>query len=171
MTPEEFDEAARYWTKRESTSIRMPEKELRQAIDAFLETHNVCALATASSDLVRCTPLEYSYRNGKLWIFSEGGLKFHALKENRSVCLAVFNPSCDFGKLESVQVTGTARVVDPMGEEYERAAEARGLTGESLERMRTRLHLIEVTPSRIDYLCSALRKRGFDARQWLNLGE
>lgn len=171
MTPEEFDEAARYWTKRESTSVRMPEKELRQAIDAFLETHNVCALATASSDLVRCTPLEYSYRNGRLWIFSEGGLKFHALKENRSVCLAVFNPSCDFGKIESVQVTGIARVVDPMGEEYERAAEARGLTGESLERMRTRLHLIEVTPSRIDYLCSALRKRGFDTRQWLNLGE
>lgn len=39
------------------------------------------------------------------------------------------------------------------------------LSGESLERMRTRLHLIEVTPLRIDYLCSALRKRGFDARQ------
>ena len=45
------------------------------------------------------------------------------------------------------------------------------LSGESLERMRTRLHLIEVTPLHIDYFCSALRKRGFDARQWLDLGE
>jgi nitroimidazol reductase NimA-like FMN-containing flavoprotein (pyridoxamine 5'-phosphate oxidase superfamily) len=171
MTPEEFDKAARYWTEREAISARMPREELQQAIDAFLGTHGVCALATASSDLVRCTPLEYAYRDGRFWIFSEGGLKFHALKENQSVCLAVFNPSCDFGKLESVQVTGTAEIVDPMSREYERAAEGRGLAGEVLERMRTRLHLIEVTPVSIDYLCSALRKRGLDARQRLDLGE
>lgn len=171
MTPDEFDEAARYWTEKEATSARMPKEELRQAIDAFLGTHGVCALATASSDLVRCTPLEYAYRDGKFWVFSEGGLKFHALKENSRVCLAVFNPSYEFGKLESVQVTGIAEIVDPMREEYTRAAEARGLTGAVLERMRTRLHLIEVAPTRIDYLCSALKKRGFDARQWLDLDE
>lgn len=169
MTPDEFDEAARYWTEREATSARMPREELQQAIDAFLGTRGVCALATASSDLVRCTPLEYAYRDGRFWIFSEGGLKFHALKESRNVCLAVFNPSYEFGKLESVQVTGIAEIVDPTSEEYERAAAARGLTGDALERVRTRLHLIEVTPTRIDYLSSALRKRGFDARQWVEL--
>ncbi len=171
MTPDEFDEAARYWTEKEATSTRMPREELQQAIDAFLGTRGVCALATASSDLVRCTPLEYAYRDGRFWIFSEGGLKFHALKANSRVCLAVFNPSYEFGKLESVQVTGTAEIVDPMSEEYTRAAEARGLTGAVLERMRTRLHLIEVAPTRIDYLCSALKKRGFDVRQWLDLDE
>jgi len=169
MTPDEFDEAARYWTEKEATSARMPREELQQAIDAFLGTRGVCALATASSDLVRCTPLEYAYRDGRFWIFSEGGLKFHALKESRNVCLAVFNPSYEFGKLESVQVTGIAETVDPTGEEYERAAKARGFSGAVLERMRTRLHLIEVTPTRIDYLSSALRKRGFDARQWVEL--
>lgn len=169
MTPDEFDEAARYWTEKEATSARMPREELQQAIDAFLGTRGVCALATASSDLVRCTPLEYAYRDGRFWIFSEGGLKFHALKESRNVCLAVFNSSYEFGKLESVQVTGIAERVDPTGEEYERAAKARGFSGAVLERMRTRLHLIEVTPTRIDYLCSALRKRGFDARQWVEL--
>lgn len=149
----------------------MPEEELRQAIDAFLGTCGVCALATASSDLVRCTLLEYAYRDGRFWISSEGSLKFRALKENRNVCLSVFNPSCEFGKLESVQVTGTAEIVDPTSEKYTRAAEARGLSGEALERMRTRLHLIEITPARIDYLCSALKKRVFDVRQWLDLGE
>ena len=58
-----------------------------------------------------------------------------------------------------------------MSEEYTRAAKARGLTSAVLERMRTRLHLIEVAPTRIDYLCSALKKRGFDVRQWLDLDE
>jgi nitroimidazol reductase NimA-like FMN-containing flavoprotein (pyridoxamine 5'-phosphate oxidase superfamily) len=169
MTPDEFDEAARYWIEKEATSARMPREELQQAIDAFLGTRGVCALATASSDLVRCTPLEYAYRDGRFLIFSEGGLKFHALKESRNVCLAVFNPSYEFGKLESVQVTGIAEIVDPTSEEYERAAKARGFSGAVLERMRTRLHLIEVAPTRIDYLCSALKKRGFDARQWVEL--
>lgn len=169
MTPDEYDEAARYWTEKEATSARMPREELQQAIDAFLGTRGVCALATASSDLVRCTPLEYAYRDGRFWIFSEGGLKFRALKENHDVCLAVFDPVCEFGKLESVQATGTAEVVDPTSEEFVRAAAARGLTGDALERVRTRLHLIEVTPTRIDYLSSALRKRGFDARQWVEL--
>jgi hypothetical protein len=36
-----------------------------------------------------------------------------------------------------------------------------------LGRMRSRLHLIKVVPSRIDYLCSALKERGYDPRQWL----
>ena len=169
MTPEEFDEAAEYWTERDATSARMPEDELRKAIDAFLGEHQICAMATASADHVRCTPLEYTYRDGKFWIFSEGGLKFHALKENRNVCLAVFEPSYEFGRLESVQVTGTAEVVDPMSEKFSRAAAEKKLTGEKLEQMRTKLHLIEVTPTRIDYLCSTLRKRGFGMRQWIEL--
>ena len=169
MTPEEYDEAARYWTDREEGAARLPEGELLQAIDAFLGAHRVCALATAAGDLVRCTPLEYAWRDCRFWIFSEGGLKFRALKENHEVCLAVFDPTCEFGKLESVQATGTAEVVDPTSGEFVRAAAARGLTGDALERVRTRLHLIEVTPIRIDYLSSALRKRGFDARQWVEL--
>ena len=64
MTPEEFDEAAEYWTEGDATSARMPEDELRKAIDAFLGEHQICAMATASADLVRCTPLEYTYRDG-----------------------------------------------------------------------------------------------------------
>ena len=169
MTPEEFDEAADYWTTKDATSVRMPEEDLCNAIDAFLGEHQVCAMASASADLVRCTPLEYTYRDGKFWIFSEGGLKFRALKENRNVCLAVFEPSYEFGKLESVQVTGTAEVVDPMSEKFSRAAADKGLTGATLEKMRSRLHLIEVTPTRIDYLCSALLKRGFGVRQQLEM--
>ena len=49
MTPEEFDEAAEYWTERDATSARMPEDDLRKAIDAFLGEHQICAMATASA--------------------------------------------------------------------------------------------------------------------------
>ena len=85
------------------------------------------------------------------------------------MCLAVFEPSYEFGKLESVQATGTAEVVDPMSEKFSRAATEKKLTGATLEKMRTKLHLIEVTPTRFDYLCSTLRKRGFGVRQRIEL--
>ena len=169
MTEDELDKAESYWTSQEKDAKKMPAEVLREKAEAFLMSHNTCALACGAGDFVRCTPLEYVWRDGAIWIFTEGGLKFHALKENRNVCLAVFEPSYEFGRLESVQVTGTAEVVDPMSEKFSRAAAEKKLTGEKLEQMRTKLHLIEVTPTRIDYLCSTLRKRGFGVRQWIEL--
>ncbi|RRF89236.1 MAG: pyridoxamine 5'-phosphate oxidase family protein [Coriobacteriaceae bacterium] len=167
MTPQEFDEAESYWTSREAESKRMPEGELRAAIEAFLASHNTCALACGAGDFVRCTPLEYAYRDGAFWIFSEGGLKFRALRRNANVSLAVFEPYSGFGKLESAQVTGTAAIVDPDDPAFARAAAEKGIPVDMLARMRSRLHLIKVAPSRIDYLCSALKAQGYDPRQWL----
>ena len=167
MTPQELDEAESYWTSREAESKRMPEGELRTAIEAFLASHNTCALACGAGDFVRCTPLEYAYRDGAFWIFSEGGLKFRALRRNANVSLAVFEPYSGFGGLESAQVTGTAAIVDPNDPAFAQAAAEKGIPADMLDRMRSRLHLIKVVPSRIDYLCSALKERGYDPRQWL----
>lgn len=52
----------------------MPQDQLKKAVKNYIKTNNVCALATGTGDYVRCTPLEYSYHNGKFWIFSEGGV-------------------------------------------------------------------------------------------------
>lgn len=167
MTPQEFDEAEAYWTSREAESRRMPKDELRAAVESFLSSHNTCALACGAGDFVRCTPLEYSYRDGAIWIFSEGGLKFRALRRNPNVSLAVFEPYSGFGKLTSVQITGTATIVDPDSPEFASAAAEKGLPSDMLDRLRSRLHLIKIVPSRIDYLCSELKARGYDPRQWL----
>lgn len=167
MDHEGFERAARFWTDREADAKRMPEAELRQEIDLFLSARKVCALACAAGDLVRCTPLEYAWRDGRFQIFSEGGLKFAALEKNPHVCLAVFGGDGGFGGLQSVQATGLACVVGPDEPAFARAAEARGIAGEALERVKGMLHLIEVSPERFDYLSSALKQRGYSARQWL----
>ena len=109
----EYEAAARYWTSKENDATRMPGEQLKEAIDDFLTSHNTCALACASGDFVRCTPLEYAYREGAIWIFSEGGLKFAALEHNKNVCLAIYEPYAGFGTLASAQVTGVAKIVDP----------------------------------------------------------
>ena len=171
MTPEEFDGAAAYWTSRESGEKHMPEGELRSAIDAFLAGHNTCALATGSGDFVRCTPLEYAWRDGAIWIFSEGGLKFRGLKENHSVSVAVFEPYDGFGKLASAQVTGTAELIPGNDPAFAEAAAAKGIPAAALEKVASRLHLIKIVPSCVDYLRSDLKAQGYDARQHLNYAE
>ena len=168
MDHEGYERAARYWEAHEDGSARMPEADLRAEVDAFLAAHNTCALACASGDFVRCTPLEYAWRDGRVWIFSEGGLKFRALEGNRHVCLAVFEPYAGFGKLASAQVTGIARVIDGDDPLFAEAARAKGIPDAALANVQDRLHLIEVTPTRVDFLCSGLKARGFDARQQLD---
>ena len=168
MTPKEFDKAAAYWTSKEDGEKRMPQDELLAAIDAFLAKHNTCALATGSGDFVRCTPLEYAWRDGAIWIFSEGGLKFRGLKGNANVSIAVFEPYDGFGKLASAQITGTAGLVSADDPAFAEAAAAKGIPATALEKVADRLHLIRVTPSRIDYLCSELKAQGYDARQHLD---
>lgn len=167
MTPEEFDKAAAYWTDREDSEKRVPSDELRAQIDRFLSAHNTCALATGSGDFIRCTPLEYTWRDGALWIFSEGGLKFRGLRDNQHVSVAVFEPYGGFGELASAQVTGTAELVPADDPAFAEAAAAKGIPAAALEKLAAKLHLIKIIPSRIDYLCSNLKARGYDVRQHL----
>ena len=72
--------------------------------------NKVLVLATATKDFIRCTPLEYSWYTGALWIFTEGGLKFKALKENKHIAAAVFETGASFGGLRSLQIEGTVEL-------------------------------------------------------------
>lgn len=107
MTHEEFEKAAYYWDNKEQTA--MPEEALKQAVLKYIGENNTCALATGTGDYVRCTPIEYSFHDGKFWMFSEGGRKFIGLEKNSHVCLAIYDKYDGFGNLRSLQVTGDGR--------------------------------------------------------------
>lgn len=89
MTHEQFKEAADYWKNKDQTA--MPEDELKLAVEEYINANNTCALATGTGDYVRCTPIEYSYHDGRFWMFSESGEKFIGLENNDNVCLAIFD--------------------------------------------------------------------------------
>lgn len=80
----------------------------------------------------------------------------------------MFEPYAGFGKLASIQVTGTAEIVDPESAEYAAAAAAKGIPQEMLERVRTRLHLLKIEPSHMDLLMSGLHDEGYSPRQSLD---
>ncbi|MFR3948914.1 MAG: hypothetical protein ACLTZM_18755 [Ruminococcus sp.] len=79
MTHDQFKKAADYWKNKKQNA--MPEEKLKKTVLEYINSNNTCALATGTGDYVRCTPIEYSYHDGKFWMFSEGGEKFIGLEK------------------------------------------------------------------------------------------
>ncbi len=143
----------------------MDEELLKNKIEQFIAAHNTCALATACDGFVRCTPIEYNYIGGFFYLFSEGGLKFKALKENKQVALAIYESYGGFGKLKGLQVTGSAEIVEPFSGEYLKLLEHKKIPLEAMKKLPQPMHLIKIIPSGYDYLDSDLKTEGVSIRQ------
>ena len=165
MTQEEYENAAQYWKKKEQ--IQMPREELQQAVEEYLDSNNVCALATGTGDYVRCTPIEYSFHDGKFWMFSEGGEKFIGLEKNKNVCLAIFEKYDGFHNLKGIQVIGNADMIEPFSDEYNAYAKYKGIPLDALKKLESPMHLICVTPIKMEVLFSEFKKNGYSSRQTL----
>ena len=168
MTTEEYKEAANFWKIKERKE--MPMEQIKKAVETYLCSSTVCALATGVGDYVRCTPLEYSFHDGKFWIFTEGGEKFIGLEKNHHVSIAVFEKNPNFDKLKSVQIMGTAKIIEPMSEKYMAHAEYKKVPVAVLQKLADQghpLHLLCIEPVRMDVLFSDFKKKGYDIRQTL----
>ena len=172
MNTEDYKKAVNFWLDKERKE--MPVELLKPAVEEFLSSSNVCALATDAGDYVRCTPLEYSYHDDKFWIFTEGGEKFIGLEANKNVSLAVFEKNPNFDELKSVQVMGVAETVKPMSSEYVAHAEYKKVPVSTLQKLADAgnpMYLLCITPTRMDVLFSAFKEQGYDSRQRLDCDE
>ena len=165
----DYDTASMYWIEREKDESHMEEAELLKRIETFLGEHNTCALATAHGDFVRCTPIEYNYLDGHFYLFSEGGLKFKALKENKQVSLSIFESYSGFNTLKSLQVVGEASMVEPYTDEYMKLMEYKKIPADAFKRMNREMYLIKIKPASFDLLDSHLKQDGFSNRQHLDV--
>lgn len=148
----------------------MPTDALKARIDAFLEAHNTLALATGCGKWVRCTPLEYLRVDGRLYILTEGGLKFKGIWWNGAISAAVFDSYAGMASLAGLQMMGTAVYIDPLSDEYRSVIEARGVQLQQLQQMPAMLHAVRLDITRYELLDGALRSDGYAARQVLDLG-
>lgn len=163
----DYQKASSYWEEKDARSVRMERGALLKEMEKFIAAHNTCALATGCAEFIRCTPIEYRYKDGAFWLFSEGGLKFRALGQNKRVCLAIYDGYEGFGRLGGMQVTGMADVVEPWSAEYLDLLSFAKLPAEGLKKLPHPLYLIRITPARIDFLWSGFQKAGYDTRQHL----
>lgn len=150
-------------------SAVLPEAELREALRAFIGARNTCVLATAAEGFVRATPLEYEYLGGLFYIVTEGGLKFVGLSQEDGVSLAINDGYSGMGKLASLQVTGTARVLGPQDDGYAIPLEAKSIPLDRISRLPIDMHVLEITPSRFELLDSSLKDSGHAVHQRLDL--
>ena len=164
-----YKAAAEFWLEKDKAAVKMPPDELQKELDSFLKGEKVCTLAVADGDFIRCTPLTYTYREGRFYIFSEGGLKFRALAKNKNVALEVHAEYHGPGSAKSVQVTGVAEVIGADDADFIARADAAGMKGASLQRLG--LILVVVTAQKLEYLNSELRKRGYCPRQCMDLSD
>ena len=161
----DYDQAAAVWTNKDKDSVHMEKADLKVKIEEFIKAHNTCALATASGDFVRCTPIEYNYVDGSFYLFSEGGLKFKALKDNKHVAFAIYEPYGGFHELKSLQVMGTASMIEPFSDEYIKIMEFKKIPIEAMKKLPQPMNLIKIVPESFDFLDSDLKKEGFASRQ------
>ena len=165
----DYESAANHWMLKDEKSVHMEKAALEERIESFISGHNTCALATASSEMVRNTPIEYNYVDGDFYFFSEGGLKFKGLKENKNVGLAIFESYGGFGKLKSLQVQGIASMIEPFSDEYLKIMEHKKIPVEVMKKLPQPMNLIKVQATSYDYLDSDLKKDGFGSRQHLEV--
>ena len=163
----DYRKAAAHWQAADEKEVKMDAALLAAAVDRYIAAHNTCALATAREGLVRCTPIEYTYHDGAFWLFTEGGLKFDALEQNKQVCLAIFDPFEGFDRLGGMQVTGRAEILEPGCEEYDGAARFKHLQPDALKKLPFVMYLLKIVPTHIDFLSSKFKKQGFGTRQSL----
>ena len=165
----DYESAANHWLDKDKESVHMEAAALKDRIESFITGHNTCALATASADMVRNTPIEYNFVDGDFYFFSEGGLKFKGLKENKNVGLAIYEPYGGFANLKSLQIEGVASMVEPFSEEYLKIMEFKKIPVEAMKKLPKPMNLIKVVAKSYDYLDSELKKEGFGSRQHLNV--
>lgn len=170
-TDEVLQKAAHYWDEKDADSVKLERAKLQTMVENYIQSNNTCALSTGAGDYVRCTPIEYSYHDGCFWMFSEGGKKFIGLGKNPNVCLAIFDKYEGFGKLRGLQVMGRAELVEPFTEAYNAHAAFRKIPLDTLRKLSSPMHLIQVRPTRMDCLFSQFKELGCGSRQTLVLEE
>ena len=167
MWEPDYDEQANYWEEKDAASKKLEPEKLKGHIEKFILERKTCALATAADGFVRCTPIEYNYLKGAFYFFSEGGLKFRALKKNKNVSLAIYDSYDGFGNLKGLQVQGEASMIEPFSEEYIELLKHKNIPIESMRKLPKALNLIKVVPASYDLLDSDLKQEGVDNRQHL----
>lgn len=167
MTQEQYAAAAGYWKKKDAQGAAMPEDELREFILKFIQGHNTLALACASDEGIRVTPLEYSWKEDSLIVISEGGEKFRHLAKNHTVSACIYEPYTGFGKLNSLQVQGHVQVAELNARTAGKYDALLSYPADVFERLDHPMYLIRIVPERFDLLSSGLKEKGYAVRQHL----
>lgn len=161
------------YTQNEQPPKKLGTKELRLRIAQFLESTNMCVLATCSGGIPRATPIEYHSDGLNIYLVGEPGIKIKNIVNNPNISVGVFLPYTGWDSARGAQITGLAKIISRENSDefkqglksykWEKAAEELGI-----KEFPKTIKLIKVEPKKIEFVDMSLKKLGYSARQILN---
>ncbi|HAX73202.1 MAG TPA: hypothetical protein DCY20_06735 [Firmicutes bacterium] len=148
---------------------KLDEKIVWRLCESFIKLHNTCVLCTGHDELVRATPIEYSYYKKKLYFMSEGGVKFANLFMNAHVSVAIFDPFTTWETLAGMQISGQIEMVPYKCDEFYDILKQRNISQKEYDEMKTALHVFKLNMEQIEFLNSSFKEYGGSASQVLKL--
>lgn len=131
----------------------------------FLLSHNTCVLATGTGSRVRATPIEYALMDGCIYILTEGGEKFANIMLNSNVSMGICDAYKSMSELGGMQISGTARIVEPGCGEYKRVLGLKKLDYEKISSMPIALNMLKIEIKKAEFLWSGFGRLGYDIKQ------
>ncbi|GKX29665.1 hypothetical protein SH1V18_21450 [Vallitalea longa] len=149
--------------KHRDYNIKMPIKTLKAYVEKFLKEHNNCTLSTGYDNMVRSTPVEYTYDDGYMYILSEGGFKFANLLLNDNVSVAIYEQFHGMNTILGMQITGKARIIEDGSQEYNSYLDKRKIKEDKLP---SPLHLIKIKVESAEILSYELNEMGYGIKHY-----
>jgi len=137
----------------------------RQAVEGYLRSRNTCVLATYSDLGIRATPLEYRYRDGAMYILTEGGEKMAHILMQSEVAVVVNDEYQGHSTLFGLQLRGKATILTGRSLEYDQALKDSGYDPVRMRKLPFDMSLIKVEIIEAELLSAALKKSGKTIKQ------
>jgi len=94
---------------------KMPREELEKRIAAFLQSGNICVLATCGENAPRATPIEYYSKGTTVYVLADPGTKILNLKANPQISVGIYNTPytdwTDWPNVKGAVITGKPSLI------------------------------------------------------------
>lgn len=144
---------------------RVPKTQLLKGVEEFLNAHNTCTLCTSSSIGVRGTPIGYSYKDGHIYIITEGGEKFANIILNNRVSITIYDNYQGMMKLSGMQIAGEASIVCNNTDEYKKILYLTGIDPDTIKSFSVNMNIIKIKMRKVEFLYSKFKNMGYDIKQ------
>jgi len=150
----------------------LPLKDVEELIISLLEACPLCVLATCSGNVPRASTVEFFPIGTTLYILTEGGKKIENIRHNPHVSVAVHAGFTGWQDVKGLQISGVAEIGEAgsaIFDEAIRAYKKRRSSQDTVSSLPAFMHVIRVTPAKLEYLDASLAERGYKVRHTLSL--
>lgn len=140
---------------------------LERMIVEFMDTQGMCVLATCSSGEPRASAVEFFPEGTTIYVLTEGGRKIANIERNPRVSVAIHTQFTGWDSIQGIQIAGRAEIGDRGSAIFTAGEEAYARRKKQAIKLPDFMHVIRITPQKIEYLDTTLRAKGYGVKHVL----